>query len=311
MYRCTLVTTVCSTITASKASIGSGLASMLIALAHTCLVIQMSTFVAQTVWLAVQMLTWTPMCMRAFCKFMSRQAILAFTTRFAMPCDALPMFRAYPFSSVLSLALLPCAFKTLIALIGYLAFSPSATTYCILTIDGQHTATRDSASCTMHQDTLQWRPTEVPAKDVPEDLAKGHMKCITLIAKMFRSFSWQICPCSTVESILLEGVKEGGCVADRRLPLGSVLTDVTASTTSCEKKSLSAPTIFEDMAVFAQLMSASFPRFSTLIDKFSSMNLHACSRIRLTLCKAVILLSITLSREYNPHINNPPVPSYV
>ena len=60
-------------------------------------------------------------------------------------------------------------------------------------------------------------------------------------------------------------------------PLGSVLTAVTASTTNCEKKSLSAPTILDDMAVLAQFIRVSFPRVSTLIDKFSSMNLHACS----------------------------------
>lgn len=60
-------------------------------------------------------------------------------------------------------------------------------------------------------------------------------------------------------------------------PLGSVLTAVTASTTNCEKKSLSDPTILDDIAVLAQFIRVSLPRVSTLIDKFSSINLHACN----------------------------------
>lgn len=61
------------------------------------------------------------------------------------------------------------------------------------------------------------------------------------------------------------------------VPLGFVLTDVTASTTNCAKKSLSAPTIFDDMAVLAQFNRVSCPRVPTLMERFSSMNLQACS----------------------------------
>ena len=44
-----------------------------------------------------------------------------------------------------------------------------------------------------------------------------------------------------------------------------------------EKNSLSAPMIFEDMDVLAQLMSASLPRASTSTDKCSSIYLQACA----------------------------------
>ena len=63
----------------------------------------------------------------------------------------------------------------------------------------------------------------------------------------------------------------------RTEPSGAVvLTDCMASTASAAKKSLSTPMIFDDMAVFAQLMSASLPRCSVLIASVSVIYLHAC-----------------------------------
>ncbi len=49
-----------------------------------------------------------------------------------------------------------------------------------------------------------------------------------------------------------------------------------ASTTSCAKKSASAPTILDDMDVRAALSSVSLPSDSTFRDSCSSMNLQAC-----------------------------------
>ena len=63
-------------------------------------------------------LTCTPNCMRAFCRLKSRQATLASATRLGMPWEARPMLRAYPSSRRLSRALLPWAFRMLMALTG-------------------------------------------------------------------------------------------------------------------------------------------------------------------------------------------------
>ena len=64
------------------------------------------------------------------------------------------------------------------------------------------------------------------------------------------------------------------------LPSGLVvLTASIASTAILAKKSLSAPMIFEDMAVLAQLISASLPSVSTLMARCSSMNLQACAGV--------------------------------
>eukprot|EP00983_Pelagomonas_calceolata_P066255 1148937-Pelagomonas_calceolata.AAC.2 len=49
-----------------------------------------------------------------------------------------------------------------------------------------------------------------------------------------------------------------------------------ASTAICEKKSASAPTIFEDIEVLAAAMMESRPNLSVLMAMCSSMNLHAC-----------------------------------
>ena len=56
-----------------------------------------------------------------------------------------------------------------------------------------------------------------------------------------------------------------------------VFTASMASTAILAKKSSSAPPmILDDIAVLAQLISASLPSVSTLMARFSSMNLHAC-----------------------------------
>lgn len=57
--------------------------------------------------------TWIPICILVFCRLKSRHAILAGPTRLTIPWAALVVLIAYPFSSWLSLALFPCAFRML------------------------------------------------------------------------------------------------------------------------------------------------------------------------------------------------------
>ena len=58
--------------------------------------------------------------MRSFCRFMSRQAILASVIRVFMACEATVQFRAYPLTSTDSVELFPWALRTLTAFTGYL-----------------------------------------------------------------------------------------------------------------------------------------------------------------------------------------------
>lgn len=55
----------------------------------------------------------------------------------------------------------------------------------------------------------------------------------------------------------------------------NIVSDTLVVERTFEKKSLSAPMIFDDMQVFAQLISASLPSESTRMASVSSMYLHA------------------------------------
>merc|ERR1719167_56536 len=76
------------------------------------------------IWLSFSgslMMTWTPIFILVFCRLKSRQAILAFTIRFTIPCAPTVQFSAYPLTRKLSLWLRPWAFSTFTELMGYLA----------------------------------------------------------------------------------------------------------------------------------------------------------------------------------------------